>query len=253
MGCSMTIIRPEHRILDSCIELGRLLSLGDEQSSPRTTNTSITSSVSSSRDLEHYIKEEFIIIMNITKSCDILPQYCLREVRHAVETLHFKKPEIAQKLLKQSETTINMVKQKTLGLSCAYTCICSPNEGILKLSFQNNGVSPSRHRVISTSTNPQQFIIDTSLHLVNPSKTPSPPRTPMTETSPSSINDSKSPNDHVRRASCPSPQSPTKLKYDRHQLEVPLSQRVRLRSIDGSDKSNIEYGFFHEDDNVAHC
>lgn len=283
MGCSLTIIRPEHRVLDSCIEIGRLASLPDEPALTIVSSSSLGSSNSSSkcssRDLEYFLREEFNLITNISKSCEILPQYCLREVRHAVETLHFKKPEISQRLMKLTESTIATVKQKTLGLSSAYSCLYSPNEGVLKVDFihlQTNDVSPSRTSLVipSSPTTTQQLHVDTTLKLLNPSKTPSPPRspatTPPTPTSP--ISDSKSPvfshNEGSRRASCPPPTSPkysvqstakspikseTK-KYDRHDLELPLSQRPRLRSLDENDQSNYaEYGFFHEDDNISFC
>lgn len=241
MGCNITIVRPEHKILDWCNEICRLANMSDDQ-------TNCDSSTGSSNS-SHSIDQEIILYCNtitdITKSCDMLPQYCLREIRHAVETIHFKKPEVFERLSKLCDATIMAVRRKTLGLQSHYSCIYSPNQGELKLDFMK--VEEILHtNVRGKSTSPSHTYLMASqpmsnaLQIVDP-VAQSPSKTPSTTPTPSPRPPSTPPSMHKkidskRRATCPTP-------------SFHPSQLVRLKSLSENDEGVVvDYGFYNEDE-----
>jgi hypothetical protein len=243
MGCNITIVRPEHKILDLCNEICRLACSNEDQ-------TNCDSSTGSSHHFSHSIDNEITICCNciteIAKSCDMLPQYCLREIRHAVETIHFKKPEVFERLSKLCDATILAVRRKTLGLQTHYSCIYSPNQGELKLDFSKvEEIIQSSSPRKTTSPSHTNLILPPAVPNVDPvaqspSKTPSMTPTPSPRPNPTPSS-KPTPSlhkkiDSKRRATCPTP-------------AFHPSELVRLKSLNENDDTvAVDYGFYNDDE-----
>ena len=133
MGCTITVVKPEHRILDHCLEIGKLIS------EPNAEN------------LDKRVQDSLNGIILITETCEILPCYCLRELRHCVESLHHKQYEIGQKLDDLAEKALNSVRGKTLSASGSYKCAASPNYGTVDFYFPKT----STPRFVDTTLEPK--------------------------------------------------------------------------------------------------
>jgi len=210
MGCSLTLIKPEHEILDICIEIVRL-----------SYSTEINN------NLDILIVSNFNKIIDITKKCDILPQYCLREVRHAVETLNHKHPSLGKLIEELAQNTLNIIRKKSIGIIAPYTCLDSPNQGSFNMKF--NFYFPDVNEIQKPE------LLD-----LNKSEKKS--------DKPSVILNSP------RRKKANSVDSSSECKRPVF-FDHPPSPAI-LRTLDGSissDESDTshEYGFFHEEDQIG--
>lgn len=255
MGCTVTLTRPEHLILDLCLEIIRISSLSDD-SDELITDSSVDSTNSTLSSYDSKIVKLLDKIKCLAVSSKVLPSFCLREVRHSIETLQFKKPQTWNRLKCNIEEVIIAVKKKTLFLSTKYKCNSSPNELILKIDFQsvNNSDMNKDHNILSESNINLNVSNGYSHSDSSKSKSrPSTPKSPLTVVTP---------NTPMAIACRKETSTPTSMKkkvesskfiesksyYEVSSQELSLV-KPRKNTLDSCDinENSIDYGFYHDE------